>query len=102
MAGLIILLLAAISAVILYEQFPSHFVGLPSPEAERQRVKSMPLQETRLYFHRWILPGIDIFEQSGVQSRRSMVYLGMATVAGLGAIGLILVGVGAAGIVRRR
>ena len=31
-----------------------------------------------------------------------MVYLGMAALAGLGAIGLILAGVGVAGIVRRR
>ena len=68
----------------------------------RQHVKSLSPQETRLYFHRWILPGIDIAEQVGVQSKRSTVYLGMVIVACLGAIGLVLAGVGVAGIVRRR
>ena len=59
-AGLVVFLLAAIAAVILYIQFPTHFAGLPSPEAERQRVKSMSTLETMRYFHQWILPGIEI------------------------------------------
>lgn len=102
MAGLVVFLLAAIAAVILYEQFPAHFAGLPAPEWERQRVKRMSVEDTRRYFQRWILPGIEIYEQSGIQGRRSVVFLGMATLAGLGAIGLMLAGVGVAGIVRRR
>jgi len=100
--GLVIFLLAALAAVILYKQLPARFAGLPSPEAERQRVKRMSIEETRLYFQRVILPGIEVYEQSGVKGRRNEVYLGVATLAGLGAIGLILIGVGVAGIVRGR
>jgi len=101
-AGLAVFLLAALAAIILYVQFPTHFAGLPSPEAVRQHVKSMPTQETMQYFHRWILPGIEIREPPVFQNRRNMVYLGMATLAGLAAVGLILAGVGVARIVRRR
>ncbi|MGO9114100.1 MAG: hypothetical protein ACLP9L_33205 [Thermoguttaceae bacterium] len=54
------------------------------------------------YFHQWILPGIDIREFGGSESKRKMVYLGMATVAVVGAIGLILAGFGIVGVVRRR
>ena len=36
--------------------------------------------ETMQYFHQWILPGIEIPEQAEVQSKRSMVYLGMAAI----------------------
>lgn len=101
-AGLAVFLLAAIAAVILYIQFPPHFAGLRSPDDERKLVERMSTLETMRYFQQWILPGIDIPEQGGFQSTRSMVYLGMATLAGLGAIGLVLVGIGVAGIVRRR
>ncbi len=101
-AGLVVCLLAAIAAVILYTQFPAHFAGIASPEKVRQHVKGLSPQGTRQYFHQWILPGIDIPEQAVVQSKRSSVYLGMAALACLGAIGLILAGVGVAGIVRRR
>jgi len=101
-AGLVIVLLAAIVAIILCTQFPAHFGGLPSPEAVRERVKGMPTLATMKYFHQWILPGIDIREQAGSERRRKMVYLGMASVAGVGAIGLILVGIGLVGVVRRR
>ena len=87
------------SAVILYTQFPAHFAGIASPEKVRQHVKGLSPQGTRQYFHQWILPGIDIPEQAVVQSKRSSVYLGMAALACLGAIGSILAGVGVAGIV---
>ena len=101
-AGLVVCSLAALAAVILYIQFPAHFAGLPSPETVRQHVKGLSTLETRRYFHQWILPGIDISEQAEVQSKRSMVNLGMAAIACLGAIGLILAAVGVAGIARRR
>ena len=101
-AGLVVVLLAAIAAAILYIQFPAHFAGMPSPETVRQHVKSMSIKDTRFYFHRWLEPGIDISERADVQRNRSQVYLGMAALAVLAAIGLILAGVGAAGIVRRK
>jgi len=101
-AGLVVVLLAAVAAIILYRQSPTYFVGLPSPEAERQFVERLPILATLQYFHQRILPGIDIPEPAWVQSKRSMVSLGMATLSGVGAIGLILLGVGVAGIVRRR
>jgi len=100
--GLVVFLLAAIAAVILFEQVPAHFSGLPSPDAMRQTIKRMSIEESRWFFHHRILPGIEVYEQPAIQSKRSMVYLGMATLASLGAIGLIVAGVGVAGIVRRR
>jgi len=99
---MVVVLLTVVAAVILYHQFPAHFAGLRSPEAERQIVKSLSTLETKLYFEKWILPGIDIPEPAWVQSQRSMVSLGMAALSCVGAIGLILLGVGATGIVRRR
>lgn len=101
-AGLVVVLLAVIAAVILYTQFPGHFRGLPSPEVESQHVKGMSTLQTMDYFHRRILPGIDYFERADVQGRRDMVYLGMAALAGLALVGVVLVAVGIAGIVRRR
>ncbi len=101
-AGLVVVLLAVIAAIILYHQFPTYFAGLRSPEDERKLVKSLSTLETKLYFEKWILPGIDIPEPAWVQAQRSMVSLGMAAMSGVGAIGLILLGVGVAGIVRRR
>ena len=100
--GLVVVLLAAIAAAILYNQFPTHFAGMRSPEAERQFVKRLSTRQTKEYFHRWILPGINVYEQSEVQGKRSEVYIGMGILAGVGAIGLILVGIGIAGIARRR
>ncbi len=100
-AGSVVFVLATIAAVILYRQFPAPFVGLPSPQAERQFVQSLPTLETIRYFRLRILPGIDIAEPAGSQRQRGMVNLGLAALAGLGAIGLILTGVGLAGIVRR-
>jgi hypothetical protein len=100
--GLVLVLLAAITAIILDRQFPTRFAGLPSPETERQFVRSLPTVDTIRYFRQGILPGIEIHEHSGRESRRNMVYLGLTALAGVGAIGLILVGVGVAGIVRRR
>ena len=101
-AGLVLFLLAAIAAVLLYNQFPTHFAGLPTPEAERQRVSRMSPEGARRYFHQSVVPGIRLYERPETQSRRSMVYLGMATFAGLGAVGLILVGIGVSGIIRRQ
>jgi hypothetical protein len=95
-AGLAVLLLAALAAAILYEQFPPHFAGLPSPEAVRERIKQMSLQDTRAYFHRAIEPGIEISEGPVVDRERSMADLGMAAVGGVAAVGLILVGIGVA------
>ncbi len=101
-AGLVLVALAGIAAVILDTQFPAHFGGLPSPEAERQHVKSLSTLQTMEYLHARLLPGIDYYERAAVQSRRTAVYLGMAALAGLGVIGLLLVAVGIAGIVRGR
>jgi hypothetical protein len=101
--GLVVFLLAAIAAVIVQGQIPvQHLVGFRSPEAERQWVKGLSLVDSIQYFQQRILPGIEIPEQSGSQSQRSMVYLGLAALAGLAAVGLILAAVGVAGIVRRR
>ena len=75
---------------------------MPSPQEEREFVKSLTTVKTFQYFRQGILPGIEIREQPGRESRRKMVYLGMAALAGVGAIGMILAGVGIAGIVRRR
>ena len=100
--GLVLVLLAVIAAVILYRQFPSRLGGLRSPEAEQQRVKGLTTLETIWYFRQRILPGIEIPESPEVQRKRSMVYLGLAAVGGMGAIGLVLAGVGIAGIARRR
>jgi hypothetical protein len=58
--------------------------------------------KTLAYFRAQIQPGIDIYPPAAIQDNRNRVYLLMATVAGLGAVGLILAGVGVAGIVRRR
>ena len=100
--GLIVVLLAALIAIILYVQFPAHFRGLSSPETVRQRVKSVSTLTTMRYFHEVILPGIDFREQPEREGKRSMVYLGMATLAGVGAIGMVFVAIGITGIVRRR
>lgn len=101
-AGLVIVSLAAISAVILYIQFPTHFAGLRPPEQERQFVKSLPPLETMRYFRTRILPGIELYESAEVQRKEKMVYLGMGSLAVFAAIGLSLVGVGVTGIMRRR
>jgi hypothetical protein len=101
-AGVVVLLLAGIQAVILYRQLPAQFARLPTPEAEAQRVKKMSTVELKVYFHQVILPGIELPERAGNQSKRSMVYLGMASLSVFGAIGLILAGIGIAGIIRRR
>ena len=101
-AGLVIVLLAAIAAAILYIQFPTHFAGLRTPEQEREFVKSLPPLETMRYFRTRILPGIEIYEWAGIQRKQNIVNLGMASLAILAAIGMILVGVGITGIVRRR
>ena len=98
---MVVILLAAIAAIILYHQFPTYFAGLRPPETERQLVKSLSTLETKQYFEKWILPGIDIPEPAWIQSQRSMVSLGMMAMSGVGAIGLILLGIGVAGIVRR-
>jgi hypothetical protein len=100
--GLAVVLLTAIAATILYMQFPAHFRGLSAPETVRERIKKVSTLTTIRYFHEVILPGIDFPEQPGREGKRSIVYLGMATLAGVGAIGAILAGVGLAGIVRRR
>ena len=100
-AGLVLLLLSATATVILYLQYPAHFVGLPPPEAERQRVQGMSTVQTMQYFEQWILPGIDLREAGSIQNRRSMVYLGMVPLAGVGAIGLILMAVGWARMSRK-
>ena len=101
-AGFVVLLLAAIAAAILYGQFPRHFARFRSPQSEQQFVKSLPTLETMRYFHQRLLPGLESSEEVGSQSKRSIVYLGMIMLAGLGAIGLILVAAGITGIVRRR
>lgn len=100
--GLVLLLLAAIAAVILYGQFPAQFAGLPAPEAERQRVESMSILERMRYFHQRILPGIELREPPMFQSKRNMLNFAMTTLGGLAVIGVILAGIGIAGIVRRR
>ncbi len=100
-AGLVVVLLAGIAAIILNAQYPAHFRGLPDPEAERQYIEGLSTLKTMEYFHTRLLPGIDYYERAEVQSRRSTVYLGMAALAGLGLIGLVLVAVGIVGIVRR-
>ncbi len=102
MAGTVLCLLAATASVILYRQFPSLFAGLRSPQAERKFVESLPTAATIQYFRQVILPGIEVREPAGVESKRSRVYLGMAGTAVLGAIGLILLVVGTVGLVRRR
>jgi hypothetical protein len=94
-------MLSAIAAIILCRQLPAPFAGLLLPQAEEHRVMSMSTLEVRQYFHQWILPGIEIPQRAGVESQRSIAYLGMAALAGVGTIGLILAGVGLAGIVRR-
>ena len=104
-AGLAVLLLSAIAASILYLQFPAHFPGIRSPEEVRQRIKQMSIQETRIYFHRWIEPGIEISEGTAVDSKRGMAYFGMVAAGAVAAIGLILIGIGLAlraGTRRRR
>jgi hypothetical protein len=101
-AGVVLFVLAAIAADILYRQFPSLYPGLRSPQAEEQYVKSLSTLETMKYFRMQILPGIEIYQPAEIQNKRARVYLLMAAVAGLGAIGLILATVGVVGIVRRR
>ena len=61
--------------------------------------RAYPTLETMRYFHGRILPGIELRESAEVKNQRSRVYLGMATLAGLAAIGAILMVVGIAGIV---
>jgi hypothetical protein len=100
-AGLVVFLLAAIAAIILYPQLSQRRAGRASPEDVRQYVKSLPLRESIKYFHLYILPGIDSPEPPEVERKRNMVYLGMGASAAVGAIGLILAAVGVAGIVRR-
>ena len=101
-AGLVVLLLAAIAAAILHGQFSDQFGRLRPPEAERQFVEGLSTLKTIQYFQQWILPGIDIHEQAGFQIKNSTVYLGMEVLTGLGTIGLILAAIGVVGIVRRR
>ncbi len=101
-AGVTVIVLAAIAAIILDRQSPARFPGLRPPEAQREFVKKLSLLHTVLYFRQVILPGIEISEAPGRENARKMVSLGMAALAGVGAIGLILVGVGISGLVRRR
>ncbi len=100
--GIVIVLLAAAGAAIVYRQIPTHFFGVRSAEAERQFVKSLGVGRAIIYFHQQIRPGIDAPQEEVVRSERNKVYLGLAPFAGVGAIGLILAGVGVAGIVRPR
>ena len=53
------------------------------------------------YFHRRLKPGIDYYEQADVRKQRSVLTVGMWTLAGLGGLGLVLAAVGIAGSVRR-
>ena len=101
-AGLIILLLAAAGALIVYLQFPTHFRGVPTPEAVRQHVKRLTPAETIVFFRSNILPGLEAPQEGPVQAARSKVYIGLAALGGLGGVGLILTGAGVAGMVRRR
>ncbi len=101
-AGLVVFLLAAIAAIILYRQLPPRLAGLPSPEEGREFVKGLSPLRTIEFFHKRILPGIEIREPPEFQRRRSRAYIGMAVAAVVGTIGLMLMTVGVAGIVRRR
>ncbi len=101
-AGLVVCLLAVIAAAILYRQFPTKFAGFPSPEEVRQHIKGLSPVATIQYFNARIQPGIEIPEPPEYQSKRNMVYVGMAISAGVAAIGLFLAGIGIAGVVRRR
>jgi hypothetical protein len=101
-AGIAILALAAIAGTILYKQMPTRFPGLRTPDEERKYIQSMPPEVSIQYFHQRLLPGIEYYEQAEFQSRRDKVYIGLAVLAGIGVIGLILVAIGAAGIVLRR
>jgi hypothetical protein len=101
-AGLAVFLLAAIAAIILYRQLPPRLAGLPSPEEGRELVKGLPPVDTIRFFRTRIKPGIEIREPPEFQRRRSRVYLGLAATAVVGTIGLILVTVGVAGVIRRR
>ena len=101
-AGLVVFLLAAIAAVILYRQIPT----ATSPDFDRRRPRGSGSRacrpmETIQYFHRGFCRGSRSPSRPELQSQRSMVYLGMAAWP-LGAVGLILAAVGVAGIVRRR
>jgi hypothetical protein len=101
-AGGLVCLLAVIAAVIVYRQLPARMGGLPTPEEMRQRIGQLSPQQTRQFFHEVLLPGIEFREQAEFQSHRTIVYLGLGTAAAFGAIGLILVGSGVMGMVRRR
>jgi hypothetical protein len=98
----VICLLAVLAAVIICRQLPTRMGGLPTPEEMRQRIGHLSPQQTRQFFHEVLLPGIEFREQADFQSHRTIVYLGLGTAAAFGAIGLILVASGVAGIVRRR
>ena len=102
MAGLVVCLLAAIAAAIVYGQIPPKLAGIRSPEAERQLITRMLTLETMHYFHAQIRPGMDIPEPPQQQRTRSTAYVGMGLVAALGTIGFILAAVGIAGLVGRR
>ena len=94
--GIVVLLLAAAGAAIEYRQLPTHFRGLRSPEAERQFVKGLGVGPTIIYYYQRIRPGIDAPQEEFVRSERNKVYLALTPFAGVGAIGLILAGVGIA------
>lgn len=100
--GLMVFVLAVIVAIVLYRQIPPRFAGIPSPEAEREIIKHLSLVQKMLFFHHSILPGIEIPQQAQARSESTGLYLGLAAMAGLGAIGLIFAGIGAAKLGRRR
>ena len=99
-AGLVILVLAAVAAIILYRQLPTRVVA--APEEVRQYLRSLPTEDTIQFFHRRLLPGIEMREQGEFESSRGKIYLGLAALAAFGAIGLLLAAIGFAGIARKR
>jgi hypothetical protein len=98
-AGTIIFVLAAVAAVTIYWQIPTRY---KSAEEIRQMVGRKTTWQTVQYFHGELLPGIELREREIYEAPREQALIGVAALAGLGAIGLILAAVGVVGLARKR
>jgi hypothetical protein len=103
LAGLVVLLLAGVlAAVLAYGQHDYEQLIADRIQHQREAVRGLkPWEAIQWYRHR-LATGIDTAEQSYFGQRHERLVVGLVMAVAAGAMGAILAGIGAAGIVKRK
>jgi hypothetical protein len=102
LVGTVVIVLAAILAMVLfYGQYRLDQRIAHAIHNRREHVRTLKLFETLQWYRRNVAPGFDTADESPFQRDREVLFVGEMVAAIAAAAGIVLVGIGIAGLRKR-